>query len=777
MREGRSLGLSQILYRAFYVILLSGICFTGFGRQLGIYESNVRALLFTAVFLGGLLGISYCRIKGKIACGCFLLVLLWLIPVVSGAEQAGGFWQSYGDWLFGASGWRAEWLAGYGLVQCCLIAAGCYLFQIVSEKFPLCKDISAVLLFGNLLFCMFQKKSWEHTAVVLVLWYVMLCFVEGTERYWKKRKGEEKKTYLLYLLPFCVFYVLLLFLTPAPEKPYDWKLVKDAYANIRELVTVWVQNVGRSGEEDFALAQKGFSENGRLMGGLFDNDRILLTVKGTPGLKTNVYLTGKIYDTFDGKQWTQTIQGAGAGEIAEDYLMDTLETLYAVRQYGAGEQADYVYSTGLDVRYEYFHTGCVFAPLKLQKLENCDYQSSGSNLIFGEKKGYGTKYRAVYFQLNVDHPAFYEMASASLPEDAAVWAEVVEEYASGNKEKLTLEALHRYQMRTVENYSRTLALSEDVSDYLAEVTQGAQTDVQKLLAIEKALSGMTYTEAPGQLPEGIANEGDFLDYFLLESQQGYCAYFATAFVLLARAEGIPARYVEGFCVPVTEDKRMTVTSGMAHAWAEAYLEGIGWIPFEPTPGYAQIRYTPWKIKSEKNILYSGEEESLEEELLQEEKEDAADVPDSVLEEEAGLSEGMDKKVQRVLWGMAAAVVVGALLLWLLDLLLARRSYRRMTPEKQFETEVKRSLWLLSGLGFSRRDEETLTELQQRASEGMEGQEMPLHFLTSYEEYRYGKQEITEEILQAAGAERKQLLLYVKQRKGWLYYAYCLLRSR
>ena len=55
---------------------------------------------------------------------------------------------------------------------------------------------------------------------------------------------------------------------------------------------------------------------------------------------------------------------------------------------------------------------------------------------------------------------------------------------------------------------------------------------------------------------------------------------------------------------------MTVTANMAHAWPEVYIEGIGWLPFEPTPEYEEIRYTPWKMKEKKDnrfmmMLVSG----------------------------------------------------------------------------------------------------------------------------------------------------------------------------
>jgi len=76
-----------------------------------------------------------------------------------------------------------------------------------------------------------------------------------------------------------------------------------------------------------------------------------------------------------------------------------------------------------------------------------------------------------------------------------------------------------------------------------------------------------------------------VDYFLFDSKQGYCEHFASAFALLARAAGVPSRLVTGFA-----PGRYNVLTGMfdihgtdAHAWAEAYLPGMGWITFDPTP--------------------------------------------------------------------------------------------------------------------------------------------------------------------------------------------------
>ncbi|MGI6255881.1 MAG: transglutaminase-like domain-containing protein [Acutalibacter sp.] len=89
----------------------------------------------------------------------------------------------------------------------------------------------------------------------------------------------------------------------------------------------------------------------------------------------------------------------------------------------------------------------------------------------------------------------------------------------------------------------------------------------------------TYTLSPPALPEGR----DFVEYFLLESRQGYCVHFATAAVALLRAMGIPARYAEGYAVPSGEEGWVEVPDYNAHAWVEIYLSGNGWTPVEVTP--------------------------------------------------------------------------------------------------------------------------------------------------------------------------------------------------
>lgn len=105
------------------------------------------------------------------------------------------------------------------------------------------------------------------------------------------------------------------------------------------------------------------------------------------------------------------------------------------------------------------------------------------------------------------------------------------------------------------------------------------------------LSGnINYDENPGTLPENT----DFLQYFLETNGKGFAAHYATAAVMMYRYLGIPARYVEGYIIMpkdvegINPMNPVSITGKNAHAWAEIYQDGIGWVPVEVTPGYVDI---------------------------------------------------------------------------------------------------------------------------------------------------------------------------------------------
>ena len=78
-------------------------------------------------------------------------------------------------------------------------------------------------------------------------------------------------------------------------------------------------------------------------------------------------------------------------------------------------------------------------------------------------------------------------------------------------------------------------------------------------------------------------EEDFARYFLTTSRRGYCVHFATAATVLLRALGVPARYVQGYVLSSYGGVQM-VPDSAAHAWAEYYVPGTGWLVLDATDG-------------------------------------------------------------------------------------------------------------------------------------------------------------------------------------------------
>jgi len=128
---------------------------------------------------------------------------------------------------------------------------------------------------------------------------------------------------------------------------------------------------------------------------------------------------------------------------------------------------------------------------------------------------------------------------------------------------------------------RSVALAE-------ELRQAATSDaafVQAVLARFRE-EAFVYTLQPPLLGGGHP-----VDEFLFRTRRGFCEHYASAFTLLARAAGIPARVVTGYqggeMNPLSD--QLVVRQSDAHAWSEVWLEGRGWTRVDPTGAVAPER--------------------------------------------------------------------------------------------------------------------------------------------------------------------------------------------
>ena len=124
-----------------------------------------------------------------------------------------------------------------------------------------------------------------------------------------------------------------------------------------------------------------------------------------------------------------------------------------------------------------------------------------------------------------------------------------------------------------------------IRELALSITAGYDTTYAKAKALERYLSTQyTYRFADGSGREAPPPGRDPTDWFLFDHLEGTCGVFSSAFVLLARSVGIPARVVSGWAIAAT-DAPQIVYAIQSHQWAEVPFEGLGWVTFEPTAGY------------------------------------------------------------------------------------------------------------------------------------------------------------------------------------------------
>lgn len=139
--------------------------------------------------------------------------------------------------------------------------------------------------------------------------------------------------------------------------------------------------------------------------------------------------------------------------------------------------------------------------------------------------------------------------------------------------------------------TRYLKLPRSVPERVRELSQEITRDEKTAYDKAKAIESYLRTTYPYDLEVPSPPEDqDVADYFLFDLKKGYCDYYATAMVVLARASGLPARFVVGYA-PGSYDAanaEYIVRELNAHSWVEIYFPEIGWIEFEPTAAQPEI---------------------------------------------------------------------------------------------------------------------------------------------------------------------------------------------
>lgn len=282
------------------------------------------------------------------------------------------------------------------------------------------------------------------------------------------------------------------------------------------------------------------------------SDNIVFYTKVPEFTPTGVryYWRGAVYDTYDNGQWFNTLYentpfdpdsellpvalGAARYEdIFDIYLTTYAQTLFSPSQpiwVSLPSQTKSASNPDGTIDLSGFETNRPLAPQTAYRV-----QSSISNSTISQLRQAGT-----------DYPDWVVERYLDLPE--------------------TITA-------------RTRQLAEDI-------TSGIDNPYDKVIAVTNYLrNNMEYQETIAEIPR----DEEPIDWFLFETQTGFCNYYATAEVVLLRSIGIPARWAVGYAQgEALDDNQYAVRQRDAHSWPEVYFPSFGWVEFEPTVSQPEI---------------------------------------------------------------------------------------------------------------------------------------------------------------------------------------------
>jgi hypothetical protein len=181
--------------------------------------------------------------------------------------------------------------------------------------------------------------------------------------------------------------------------------------------------------------------------------------------------------------------------------------------------------------------------------------------------------------------------------------------------------------------------------------------------------------------EAPPEDRDAIDYLLFDTQQGYCNYYASAMVVLARSAGIPARLVVGYAGGELEKETglYAVRQRDTHAWVEVFFPRFGWVEFEPTASVAPIIRVEGTGDEQEQTPGGDPDSQLERDL--ERLRDDEELPDGF--SSPTVTAQRSRSVRVILGGLVVLSLCGSALVWhsrsrrAEDVSTASKIYRRL----------------------------------------------------------------------------------------------------
>lgn len=468
--------------------------------------------------------------------------------------------------------------------------------------------ITAVVMIIGIVYAILERKEIGKFTTIFLIGFILLILMELVQSKNKKITKVEQRKAIVFMAPFFLIMIIILLLFPEYQKPYEWTFISSAKETIHKeskIIYQRIKYIFEQSEWNGKIGESGYSDSGFLGNGVSEGEKVDMVLTLKKPINSPLYLTGTEYSDFNHMEWQHSSSITEEEKILLQFNEDIEDTewRYAAYRYGEEHIGELFCSGNCYITFKEMYTDTIFHPLATTDLFDetirLDYKKKETKICFKSKLGFEDDYQVYYLLPNQGNPLFEDFLKSEIGYRYNKNGTQNEEnffIATGilkSQQKRTYEETLSRKVKAIQSvYGKKPDFSPAIQEYVNHITAGCTTDYEKLKAIETELSSYQY-----KTDMKLDSKRDFLEQFLLENKAGYCTYYATAFVLMSRYIGVPARYVQGYCVPTCNYKEIEVMSTDAHAWPEVYFEGVGWIAFEPTPGYQDKRYAVLPVNS------------------------------------------------------------------------------------------------------------------------------------------------------------------------------------
>ncbi|MBN1411424.1 MAG: transglutaminase domain-containing protein [Spirochaetales bacterium] len=421
-----------------------------------------------------------------------------------------------------------------------------------------------ILAMALVLTALFSMMVQNYIAYIAAGVALLACLVYVAFHFLNRRFRFASLRFYIILL---IFSVLVSIPIISNVKIYKVEFVDKLSKDLRYMVTTLFPQLPLAYEmPEFGFSFEDESNREKMGGAPLLSSVPIFEVTGNLG-EPVAYLKTRAYDLFENFTWKitgdiKTTEPAGEGAVLEEETIKSF-TPESFRSEPLGKQAGEI---GIKLLLEYYSQ----IPFTIDT-QVIRFRTASPNVYFGDLQ--------TGFFLDTNTPLY-----------------------SGDELFLersdTLYRLKRNEQAKFLQYP--MFISPTLKE-MAEKYKGLSSRKQVVEQIKLDLAReFTYDL---ETPEIKKNE-NFVDIFLTKTKSGYSVHFATVFVMLARLNGVPTRYVTGFLafIPQPEVGANTTFGGFkrvltglnTHAWAEVYYEGAGWQTEEPTAACNPEYYTAVK---------------------------------------------------------------------------------------------------------------------------------------------------------------------------------------